>query len=201
MHTFDLDEESPDAVAPGPPGSRGRRGPAGRWWAALAVLLLVVGTAVSTGADQRSRDREFSALIEQVTQGQSALRYSYARVLATVEYTSPQLTSPRTPARVRAGLAQIVQQAAADRVAPMRAHRDAVAGLSIAAWHGRQRRARDAYRTYLDEEIGFLRAVAADLHALYRPRTGDGGLAAARAALLAVSPDPASSERVRKLLV
>lgn len=199
MDTYDLDEADP-ATADDPPDHR--RGPQRRWWpAALVVALVIVTTAVAIGTDQRGRAREFSALLAQVTRTQASITYSQGQIQAMVGYTSPQLTSARAPASVRAGLRQIVQKAAADRVAPLRTRRAAVADLPVGRWHGRQRRARDAYLAYVDQRLGFVQAVAADLGALYRPDPlAQPVQAAARAALLAVSPNAATSAQIRALL-
>ena len=199
MDTYDLDEADP-ATADDPPDHR--RGPQRRWWpAVLVVALVIVTTAVAIGTDQRGRAREFSALLAQVTRTQASITYSQGQIQAMVGYTSPQLTSARAPASVRAGLRQIVQKAAADRVAPLRTRREAVADLPVGRWHGRQRRARDAYLAYVDQRLGFVQAVAADLGALYRPDPlAQPVQAAARAALLAVSPNAATSAQIRALL-
>lgn len=202
MDTYDLDQDPPgdDAEPSGPAG--GRLGTTRqRWWAGLLVALLVVTVAGATELDQRDRNREFAVLLGQVSRAQSAVRYSDARIQSMVQYTSPQLTSARAPDRVRASLRQLVQQTAADRVAPLRIRRDAVARLSVRRWHGEQRRARDTYLAYLDGRIAFLQAVAADLRALYRPHWElSWQQTAARTALLKVSPDGPSSNRIRELL-
>jgi hypothetical protein len=196
MDTYDLDED------PGPANAPGTRHDSRRHWSAvLVVLLVVISSAVAIGVDQRRRAEEFTALVDQVTRGQAAIRYSDARIQSMVQQTSPMLISARAPARVRAGLRQLVQQAAADRVAPTQVRRDAVAGLEVAGWHGEQSRARDAYLEYLDQQIAFLRAVSVDLRTLYRPRVEGGRrLATARQALLEVSPDRPSSDRIRALM-
>jgi Tfp pilus assembly protein PilX len=193
MLALDLDDE-PDRPDPSP---RGRL--RGRAVALLVVALLVVVTAVVAGVDQRNRSREFEALLSQMTQAQSAIQYSYGRIQAMVQYTSPQLTSPGSPERVRAGLRQIVQQAVAERVPLLHRRRAAVAELSPAFWHGDQRRAQDACLAYLDQQIDFLQSATTDLRVLYRSPSQQ-PRAAARAALLAVSPDAATSTRIRLLL-
>jgi hypothetical protein len=204
MESYDLDEDSGAAsVDRAAPGVRlARRGLRRRWWVALAGLVLVLVIApVAVGADERSRGREFDALVHQVTLGQSAVRYSDAGIQSMVQYTSPQLTSARTPANVRASLRKIVQQAAADRLEPMRIRRDAVAGLPVRRWHGEQRQARDAYLAYLDRKIALLRTVSVDLRALYQPHPeNERALAVARDALLKLSPDAPSSTRMRNAL-
>jgi hypothetical protein len=204
MDTYDLDEDDPGAPhSPAGPGSLTGGGAASRrWWpAALVVVLVIVSAAVAIGADQRSRAREFSALLVQVTRAQTSITYSQGRIQSMVGYTSPQLTSARAPERVRAGLRKIVQDAAADRVGPLRTRRAAVAGLPVHGWHHEQRHARDAYLDHVDQQLGFVQAVAADLRALYRPDPQAQRLQAeARAALLAASPDAATSARIRTLL-
>ena len=202
MDTYDLDEDPPVDDAKPSRRSGGRLGTTRqRWWAGLLVALLVVTAAGATELDQRDRNREFAALLGQVSRAQSAVRYSDARIQSMVQYTSPQLTSARAPDRVRASLRQLVQQTAADRVAPLRIRREAIARLSVSRWHGEQRRARDTYLAYLDGRIAFLQAVAADLRALYRPHWElSWQLTAARVALLKVSPDGPSSNRIRELL-
>ena len=204
MDTYDLDDPEVEADRNGPgtdPASRsGRSRSRSVWWGAAGLVLLLVA-GMGFGHDERTRAREFDALMEQVTQGQSAVRYTDARIQAITAYVSPQLLSARAPASVRAGLGTIVQQVAAGRIAPMQAHRDDVAALSVARWHGAQRRAQAAYLAYLDDRIEFARAVSADVDALFRSRPAPSPrLAEARKALLAVSPDPSAASQVRDLL-
>jgi hypothetical protein len=205
VDSYDLDDDPEDDLdrdrgSPAPAAASTRRGRLTRWWPALVVLAVVTAVALY-GVDQRDRDRELEALLVQVEQGQAAVRYSDARVQAMVQYTSPQLLSARAPDRVRASLRALVQQAAADRLEPMRRRRDAVAQLPVADRHGELRRARAAYVSYLDERISVLRAVSTDLRALYQPQTkAQRLLTEARADLLAVSSEDGSTERIEQLL-
>jgi hypothetical protein len=197
VDTYDLDDvrgtDDPGRAV----GRRSRR----TWWWSIAVVLLLVIAAAGFVREEQARGREFDALLAQVTQAQSAVQYSDARLAAIVQYTSPQLLSARAPARVRASLAALVQQAAAGRVAPMQAQRNRVATRSTGRWHPVDGRARDAYLAYLDDRIAFLKAAADDLDVLFKPQPNGPRLrAAARKALLAASPDRAATQRIRALL-
>jgi hypothetical protein len=196
VDTYDLDDDLA-RPAPATPAERGRLS---RRWPVLVVLAMV-SAIVLYGIDQHDRDRELDALLGQVEQGQSAIRYSDARVHAMVQHTFPQLLSIRAPSRVSANLWAVVQQTAADRLQPMRLRRDAIAELPVAAWHTDLRRARAAYLAYLDERIVVLRAVSSNLRALYqsRPLTQQ-LLAEARKALLTAASQARSTARIRDLL-
>jgi hypothetical protein len=197
VDSYDLDD---DPAGPGPVAAPTRRARLTRWWPALVVLVMVSAIALY-GVDQRDRDRELTALLAQVEQGQAALRYSDARVQAMVQYTSPQLLSARAPDRVRASLRAVVQQAAADRLQPMSRRRDALAQLSVTGRHTDLYRARAAYLAYLDERIAGLRAVSADLRVLYQPQPrAQRLLTEARNALLRATSADRSAARIRELL-
>ena len=145
-----------------------------------AVLgLLLVG-------DAAARRLEADALLERARQGQATVTYADRRISATVQYASPQLSSPTAPAAVRADLRALVRREAAGQVASLQRRRDEAASTPALPWHRTHRRARTAYVAHLDARLARLRTVSEDLSALYVPQPGlEERLQAARTALAA----------------
>jgi hypothetical protein len=189
--SFDLDQPA-DPVE--------RAAPRRPWRRIGVVVLLAVVVVALFSADQRSRQAEFGRLFDQVQGSQGSIVYADRQVAGVVQYTSPQLTSASAPATVRAGLSKIVQETAAAQVGELQLYRERIAALTPVRWHPEQRRARDAYLTYLDDRIDRLLAIAVDLDELYRPQPQRAVLlAAARRALIAAT-DGSTADRARNLL-
>lgn len=152
-------------------------------WLVLALVLAVLY------ADQRTQHGEYDALVSRAASAQASLEYADGRVSAMVLYTSPLLGSSTAEPSVRAGLRELVQQAAREQLPAVVAERDAAAAIRVLPWHRAQRRARAAYLTYLDARTATLRGVATDFRTLYvRDRTTPGLLADARAAFASAAP-------------
>ena len=152
-------------------------------WLLLGAIvgLLLVGDGVA-------RRLEADALLDRARQGQATVAFADRRVTATVQYASPQLTSPDAPAAVRADLQALVRREAAGQVASLRRRRDQADRTPVLPWHRPLRRARTAYVAHLDARLARLQAVSQDLSALYiRPPGLEEQLQAARTALAAAA--------------
>ena len=177
------------------PAGHPHGGTAGRTLAArlLAAALLVL-LAV---ADAQARRLEVDALVERAREGQATVAFADRRLTATVQYASPQLTSPTAPLAVRADLQALVRREAAGQVVGLRGRRDEVARTPAAPWHRSVRRARAAYVRHLDARLARLAAASIDLSTLYERRPGlDQRLQQARDALTAA----AGAGRAREVL-
>ena len=86
------------------------RRPAGRTAARLLAVALLVLLGV---ADAQARRLEVDALVERAREGQATVAFADRRLAATVQYASPQLTSPTAPLAVRADLQALVRREAA----------------------------------------------------------------------------------------
>ena len=162
-----------------------RRRPAGRPAARLLAVALLVLLGV---ADAQARRLEVDALVERARQGQATVAFADRRLAATVQYASPQLTSPTAPLAVRADLQALVRREAAGQVVRLQGRRDEVARTPVAPWHRSVRRARAAYLWHLDARVARLAAASTDLSTLYERRPGlDERLQQARDALTAVA--------------
>jgi hypothetical protein len=159
-------------------------------WATLGVLLLFVAIALFS-ADQRSRDHEFNQLLDQVQRSQSTIDDADRQVSSMAD-ASPPLSSASTPAAVRASLT-IVQEAAteqiAEQVSGLQLHREVIAALRPFRWHPEQRRARDAYLAYLDDQITHLLSIAANPANLPQPSPQSHLQTTAQQALLKAKPN------------
>ena len=130
------------------------------------ALGLVIG-ATGVAANSVAEHDELDGLISQVLEAQSAIAYSDHRVAATVDYTLPLLFSWRTPARVRAGLQQLVQDEAAGQVADIALERDHARRQPVLPWHLALRRAKTTLVIYLEARVAYLHSVATNQHTLY----------------------------------
>ena len=149
---------------------------------AVLVLLLV--------GDGAARRLEADALLDRARDGQATVAFVDRRLAATVQYASPQLTSPTAPAAVRDDLQALVRREAAGQVADLQRSRDQAEGSPVLPWHRTHRRARAAYVAHLDARLAWLRAVSQDLSPLFARQPGlQEQLETARAALVAAVGD------------
>lgn len=135
-------------------------------------LLVVAVLALLAVGDAQARRLEVDALLERARQGQATVVFADRRLAATVQYASPQLTSPTAPAAVRADLSALVRREAAGQVPALQRRRDAAAGTPVAPWHRATLRARAAYVRHLEARLARLQAASADLSSLYVRRPG-----------------------------
>ncbi len=164
----------PDASRPpvaGPPAPDllvgGSESGGRRWRRLLLAGALAAGAAVA--ADSWQRDREADLLLDRAAAGRRAVDYADGRVLATLRYSSPAISSARVEPRVRQSLRDLVRQEAAGQVARIRDQRAAASQVLVLPWHGDERRAQQRWLAYLDARIAYVEEVAADFGALYRP--------------------------------
>lgn len=175
-------------------GSAARRVP-------QALLVALAATAVlGTGVDRVVADREHRALLVCVEAGEEVQAHEAARAAGTVQYASPQLTGASTPAAVRASLEALVAGVAGQAAPQVDAARADCARVGALAWHGRERRARDAYAALLAAERDRWRAAATDVSVLFEPDASVPGLRARALASLVAALDGKAEERVRALL-
>jgi hypothetical protein len=161
----------------------------------LLLVAVVLGAGLVAG-NAAAEHRELDALLTRVGDSQAAVAYSNRRVAATVDYTRPLLFGASVPARVRAGLQQLVAEAAAGQVDGVRQVRDQVAATSVLPWHRDLRRARAELVDYLDARVAYLRSVATDQDVLYMTNPDlELQLASARDAFLDAS-GPSDRHRV-----
>jgi hypothetical protein len=114
-----------------------------------------------------SEHRELDRLIARVNDAQEAIAYSDHRVAAMVDYTRPLLFGASVPARVRAGLQQLVADAAAGQVDGLQQVRDRADAVRVLPWHRALGRAKVELVRYLGARVSYLRSVAADTRTLY----------------------------------
>jgi hypothetical protein len=153
----------------------------------VAAVGLVIGLAGYAGNAELGR-RELDALLSRVSAGQGEVAYSNNRIAAAVAYTTPLLFRASLQPQVRASLRQIVTDAAAGQVDAMREEQGRVTATQVLPWHRDRVRARAALASYLQARVSYLRAVAADLQALYdRHPELDRLFAQARTAFLAAA--------------
>ena len=161
--------------------------PVGRLPAPARLLLVAVLVLLGVG-DLQARRLEVDGLLERVRQGQATVAFADRRLAATVQYASPQLTSPTVPIAVRTDLQALVRREAAGQVPALQRRRDEAAAAPIAPWHRAAHRAREAYVLHLDARLARLEAATTDLSTLYVRQPGlDGRLQDARDALTAVA--------------
>lgn len=162
--------------------------------AAVLAVLLAAGYVV----DRIVRERETTRLLAAVADAQSSVGFAERRISGTIKYTLPLLQSAAAPARVRDGLGDLVEGAAAGQVPPLIRERDRVAGLSVLPWHRDLRRARETYRDCLDAHLQRVRDGAGDVRVLLR--SGPEPAASCEAAERALLGTGAAPTRVRKAL-
>ena len=131
------------------------------------VSLAVVVAAGLVATNAYAERRELDGLLARVADAQEAIAYSNRRIEATVDYTRPLLFGANAPARVRAGLQQLVADSAAGEVSSIEQQRDRAAEVRVLRWHGALRRARAALVAYLDGRVAYLRDIAGGSRALY----------------------------------
>jgi hypothetical protein len=129
----------------------------------VALLIGLGLVAINNVTESRELDRMLSRVHESL----DTIAYADRRVAATVDYTRPLLFGANVPAHVRAGLQQLVADAAAGQVGAVEQERAKAAHLSVLAWHRDLRTAKRALVVYLDARVAYLRGVAANTHTLY----------------------------------
>ena len=155
---------------------------------------MVVTVVVALGflgylGDHAVSGREADALLDRAVAAQGTVAYSNRRVAATVDYTRPQLFGPSVPARVRAGLKQLIADSARSQVASLRTERSSAAAVHVVGWHHQDVDARAALVRYLDARVAYLQSVAADPDVLYVEHPDlERLLDAARAAYRLIAP-------------
>lgn len=175
-------------------GSAARRVP-------QALLVALTAAAVlGTGADRVVADHEHRALLACVEAGEQVQAHEAARAAGTVQYAAPQLTGASTPAEVRASLEALVAGVAEEAAPQVDAARADCAAVGALAWHGRERRARDAYAALLSAERDRWRAVATDVAVLFEPDAAVPGLRSRALASLVAALEGDAEDRVRVLL-
>jgi len=144
-------------------GGRDHRRPVAQLLGVALLVLLVV-------ADGQARRLEVDGLVQRVREGQATVAFADRRLAGTVQYASPQLTSPTAPVAVRADLQALVRSEAAGQVPALTRRRDAAARTPVAVWHRSARQARAAYVRHLDARLARLTAASTDLSTLYKRR-------------------------------
>lgn len=168
------------------------------WVAAALAAVLVVGCVVG---ERRVAASQFNLLLSRCAAGQDAVRYDRDRVTSVVSYVTPLLQMATTPVDVRAGLAQLVEQAAAQGASDLNRRARRVQTTRVLPWRSALGSARASCTGYLDAWAAYLRAASVDVNALATSPAGlDVGLARTRAALLAAAPDPSAAARVEQQL-
>lgn len=166
-----------------------------------ALLVALAATAVlGTGVDRVVADREHRALIACVEAGEAVQAHEAARAAGTVQYASPQLTGASTPAAVRASLEALVAGVAGQAAPQVEAARADCEDVGALAWHGRERRARDAYAALLAAERDRWRAVASDVSVLFEPDASVAVLRSRALVTLVAALDGQAEDRARALL-
>jgi hypothetical protein len=125
-----------------------------------AIVVVVVLVVAGSWADRLERGHEFEALSDTIAASQQNVSFAVNQVVSTRDYTMPLLVTSSS-ASVRAGLAKLIDQAAAKRVIDLQATRRQVDGVAIAPWHHADRQARADYVAYLDARIAAMQSMAA----------------------------------------
>jgi hypothetical protein len=184
-----------DIVESGAPSGQPRRA---RSAAVLAVIVLL--GAGARWVDDRERRQSFDALMACVGSGQAAISDGRARASFMSDYIQPAISSGPAP-DVRAGLYELVQQAAAGSLPTLRAARAGCRRVDLLPWHSGLRTAHASYLAYVDDELAVAQAIAAEGSEIYAERPRLLRLRErASAALTATAPDDAAG-RARSALV
>ncbi len=112
----------------------------------LALVLLVLGTA----ADGEVADRERTALLAGVEDGESALSAARDSQLSLAQYAGPLLTGVDVPPAARRSAFATLAQDAARWEPRLRARQEQVAAQDVLPWHDDLQAARDAYAARLE---------------------------------------------------
>ncbi len=143
------------------PGRRRRR------WPLVAVVIAIVVVLASRWTDSQLRQHESRLLSSRTADAQATAAAARAAVLSTRQYTMPLLVSSSS-ATVRAGLAQLIDNEAADQEARLRHARDALENTTILPWHHAIWDRKKAEVTEINVQLGALAAAShgADLKVL-----------------------------------
>jgi hypothetical protein len=125
---------------------------------ALVVGVVIAVVFAAAAGDRALRHREFLSLSSASSDAQATATHADAQMLSTRQYTMPLLTS--APAKVRAGLEQLIAQSAGQGVTAVMATRAKVASTSVLPWHPALRKAKKAELAYLDSWTAYLQSVA-----------------------------------------
>ena len=137
---------------PDRPPRRGRRRSASatsrrtRSLVGLALGLLVLGAA----ADRELADRERTALLADVRDGESVLAAARDSQQSLAQYAGPLLTGVDVPPAARRSAFATLADDAARWEPRVRARRAQVADADVLPWHGELRAAREAYARRLE---------------------------------------------------
>ncbi|RJK96933.1 hypothetical protein [Vallicoccus soli] len=156
------------------------------------ALALALAAVLLLWADRRHEQGEARDLLAAVAEAEGTADWAGARVAAAVQYASPKVQLSSTPPRVRRSLAGIVEDAAAEAAAALRADAGGVRALAVLPWHAGAREAREAYARHLEERARRWDALARDaLRALPPDEATRSSAARARDALVAVAGEDA----------
>jgi hypothetical protein len=133
-----------------------RRAPA---FIAVAVCVIAAVAYGAVAGDRALRRHEFKALLAAASDGQATALHADAVVESTRQYAMPLIET--APAKVRAGLTQVVDASAAQGAAQVKATRKKVAATFVLPLDGSLRRAKTAELHYLDTWSAYLDSVAA----------------------------------------
>lgn len=181
---------------PDPPRRRSPTGPASatsrrtRTLVGLALVLLVLGAAV----DRELADRERTALLAAVEDGETALSAARYSQLSLAQYAGPLLTGVDVPTAARRSAFATLAQDAARWEPRVRARQDSVAAQDVLPWHEELQAARDAYAARLEAWADVLARVEREPEVLTDALDDDvrASRQAAAEALVAAGLDPAA---------
>jgi hypothetical protein len=142
----------------------GRSGPSRRLIAAVAagVALIAVGVLGAGALQQRADDDLTTAVAEAAARTQAG----EARVLSTLAYASPMIWSSSVPEDVRAGLRQLVQEAAADASGTLADVADQARSVPILPWQREALQRRDQVLALVLADQARFDAIARDARAI-----------------------------------
>jgi hypothetical protein len=132
----------------------------GKRWLGSAIAVVVVLAVAGSWADRLERGHEFEELSDTIAASQQNVSFAVSQVVSTRDYTMPLLVTSSS-ATVRAGLAKLIDQAAAQRVVDLEATKRRVDGVAIVPWHHADRQARAEYVAYLNSRIAAMQSMAA----------------------------------------
>lgn len=166
------------------------------------AALLVVAALLAAGAwsvDHTRRVAEFNALTGCVQAGETAATSVSLSIWARADYILPAVF--RLSPDLRAGLFELVGEAAAAGTPPLVDAREGCRADRPQRWHTSLGRARTAYLAYLNARLNVDRAIARDGSQVYvqHPELADLHDRAVNA-LVAAAPDAEAARRARSLL-
>ena len=154
-----MNADDPSEVGQPRPANPRRGGGLWKWFAGLALLLVLLG------ADASWRNVELDRLVDSVESAKPVMKgFEVGVGDAFGRYRN---AATRTPEQ-EAALLHEIGQIASDRASELDAVRDRASDLLVAPWHRSARNATGAYLAYLDALLARLRDLSREPRSIYQ---------------------------------